>query len=138
MAWETLLYVGGLIGVTFAFGVGVPWLQRWLGPRDGGGGGEGGGSGGTRSPLTREAPRAAERASETSETTSSFSAEQGLWAGLATACFVGAAVLVADDATVVGVADDPIAAVAAVAGLAFLGVSALTGEDSGASSGPEA
>lgn len=120
-------------------------IERWINRGGGDGPGGGGGSGlsdsdvirivralqGTNPPVITPMPETP------SETSSSMTSSDGLWAGLATACFIGAAALVADDVTVVGVADDPIAGVAAVAGAVFLGISALTGEGS-ESSGPEA
>ncbi|HEX5038165.1 MAG TPA: hypothetical protein VFX30_13495 [bacterium] len=137
------------VGVTFTIvGIITHLIGRWI---DRGGRGGGDGSGGGGGGLTADQVRALVRAlsesgvapvaelppsSETSNSSISMTSSEGLWAGLATACFVGAAVLLADDATVVGVADDPIAGVAAVAGAVFLGISALTGEGS-ESSGPD-
>jgi hypothetical protein len=133
------------VGVTFTIvGIITHLISRWI-DRGRGGPGDGGGGGGLNEAQIRALVRALSESGTVpvaalppaSETSSSFSSSDGFWAGLATACFVGAAALVADDATVVGVADDPIAAGAAVVGGIFLGISALVGEGS-ETSGPEA
>ncbi|HSA60011.1 MAG TPA: hypothetical protein VLJ37_10050 [bacterium] len=74
-------------------------------------------------------PSATGTSSERSpESANASDQNKAFWGGLAAACFVGAAALVADDVTGVGVADDPLALVAATAGAVFLGISALSGE----------
>jgi hypothetical protein len=126
--WDQLMNIGGyLLGGVAVFvlgGLGSHIAGRWWDGRGGGGnppaGGVGTGSGsGVSSPAAEPA----------TETTTAFTEEQGLWTGLAVTCGIAAAVLWADDATVVGVVDDPIAAVATVAAVAFLGLAVLSGED---------
>lgn len=98
--------------------------------RMGGGGNDGGPGGASPGSDSKTATTTNGVASEppTSDDSSSFTANKGFWGGLAAACFVGVGVLLADDLTGVGVADDPLAVPVGVAGLAFLGIAALSGD----------
>jgi hypothetical protein len=57
--WEIAKYAGGLLGVAVAFGYLVPWISKWLGPKDGGHGGGSGGGGKTVANAPAVTPTAA-------------------------------------------------------------------------------
>ncbi|HSA59938.1 MAG TPA: hypothetical protein VLJ37_09675 [bacterium] len=126
--WNQIRGIAGyLIGGVVVFvvgGLGSHVAARWWDGRGGDGNPPAGGAG-TGSGTGVSAPSS----NPVSETTSAFTEEQGLWTGLAVTCGVAAAILWADDATVIGVVDDPVAAVATVAAVAFLGLAVFSGED---------
>jgi hypothetical protein len=140
--WNIVGYLVGGIAVFVAGGFGTHLLTEWWNNRGGrGGGGDGGGG---MSAFERgmiqgyQAGQRAQQAQAEGSIVESASERQGFWASVAIACGTGAAILWGDDATIIGAADDPLAAaVTAVAGIALF-ISYISDENPGGASGPQA
>ncbi len=120
----TLVHFAGALG---------SWLATKLWNHFGGGPPKGGGDppGGVSPSKTPSAMKGVSSGASAVPASDSSSDRKAFWGGLAATCFVVTAILIADDATGIGVVDDPIAVGTGAAGLLFLGISTLTGEKAG-------
>lgn len=122
----------GVVGVAATFGVAVPWLQKWFGPKGPGDPPSGGSGTSDVKPATEQTTTltAAAGASGTLAAMGSFLSENAKaigWGLVGVGAALATAALVLDDATGIGVADDPLllitapatAGAFAAAGLAF-------------------
>lgn len=119
-------YMLGGVAVFALGGLAAHIAGKWWDGRGGPRGGSGSGSGGDGGTLLGDANRSRDWASTERNVVRREGVHVAFWAGVAGACFLGAGALLADDATVVGVLDDPLAGGAAVLGVIALGIHHVT------------